>query len=58
MLVKEAHNIVYLSGYFHTTTERPEALWIPKSGEPTLFVPGLRSRSRGRLVGQGRRVLL
>ena len=41
MLIKEANNIVYLSGYFHTTTERPEALWIPTSGPPTLFVPGL-----------------
>jgi Xaa-Pro dipeptidase len=41
MLVRDAQNIVYLSGYFHTTTERPEALWIPASGDPTLFVPGL-----------------
>src|SRR5947208_16130708 len=41
MLCKTKSNIVYLSGYFHTTTERPAALWIPVQGEPSLFVPGL-----------------
>src|SRR5438445_659580 len=41
MLCKDQWNIVYLSGYFHTTTERPAALWIPVQGEPSLFVPGL-----------------
>jgi len=41
MLLKDQWNIVYLSGYFHSQTERPEALWVPASGDPTLFVPGL-----------------
>lgn len=41
LLCKDQWNIVYLSGYFHSQTERPEALWVPASGEPTLFVPGL-----------------
>ena len=41
VLLKDRWNIIYASGYFHTTTERPEALWIPREGEPTLFVPGL-----------------
>ena len=41
MLFKDQWNIVYLSGYFHSQTERPEALWVPTEGEPTLFVPGL-----------------
>lgn len=41
LLCKDQWNIVYLSGYFHSQTERPEALWIPATGEPTLFVPGL-----------------
>jgi Xaa-Pro dipeptidase len=41
MLLKDRWNIVYLSGYFHSQTERPEALWVPTVGEPTLFVPGL-----------------
>ncbi|MGH7547640.1 MAG: M24 family metallopeptidase [Gemmatimonadales bacterium] len=41
MLLKDRWNIVYLTGYFHSQTERPEALWVPATGEPTLFVPGL-----------------
>ena len=41
MLVKDQWNILYLSGYFHSQTERPEALWVPATGEPALFVPGL-----------------
>jgi Xaa-Pro aminopeptidase len=41
ILLRDAWNIIYVSGYFHTTTERPEALWVPREGEPTLFVPGL-----------------
>src|SRR3990170_6586747 len=41
VLLKDRWNIIYASGYFHTTTERPEALWIPREGEPALFVPGL-----------------
>lgn len=41
MLLKDRWNIVYLTGYFHSQTERPEALWVPTMGEPTLFVPGL-----------------
>lgn len=41
MLFRDRWNIVYLTGYFHTQTERPEALWVPAVGEPTLFAPGL-----------------
>lgn len=41
MLLRDQWNIVYLSGYFHSQTERPEALWVPAAGEPALFVPGL-----------------
>jgi Xaa-Pro aminopeptidase len=41
ILCKDQWNIVYLTGYFHSQTERPEALWIPATGDPTLFVPGL-----------------
>src|SRR5205807_2789867 len=48
MLCKDQWNIVYLSGYFHTTTERPAALWIPVQGEPSLFVPGLARDLAGR----------
>ena len=41
ILCRDLWNIVYASGYFHSQTERPEALWIPRQGEPVLFVPGL-----------------
>ena len=41
LLCKDQWNIVYLSGYFHSQTERPEALWVPAVGEPALFCPGL-----------------
>ena len=41
LLLKDQWNIVYLSGYFHSQTERPEALWVPATGEPALFCPGL-----------------
>jgi Xaa-Pro dipeptidase len=41
ILLQDRWNVIYASGYFHTTTERPESLWIPAEGEPTLFVPGL-----------------
>lgn len=41
LLCKDQWNIVYLSGYFHSQTERPEALWVPATGDPALFCPGL-----------------
>ncbi|MGH9258409.1 MAG: M24 family metallopeptidase [Acidimicrobiales bacterium] len=41
ILCRDQWNIVYLSGYFHSQTERPEALWVPALGDPALFVPGL-----------------
>ncbi len=41
MLMADPNNIIYLSGYFFTPTERPCFLWIPVKGEPFLFVPGL-----------------
>src|SRR3954471_593656 len=41
MVLLNATNVIYTTGYFHRPTERPLAALIPKSGEPTLFVPGL-----------------
>ena len=41
ILLRDQWNVVYAAGYFHSTTERPEALWVPREGEPALFVPGL-----------------
>jgi len=43
LLLLNAHNVVYTTGYFHLPTERPLAVLIPASGEPALFVPGLES---------------
>ena len=36
-------NVIYTTGYFHLSTERPLAALIPKSGEPALFIPALES---------------
>lgn len=41
LVLLNAHNVVYTTGYFHLPTERPLAVLIGKSGDPTLFIPGL-----------------
>jgi Xaa-Pro aminopeptidase len=33
--------IYYLAGFFHYPTERPVALFIPRRGDPVLFIPRL-----------------
>ena len=43
LLLLNAHNVIYTTGYFHLSTERPLAALIPKSGDPVLFVPELES---------------
>ncbi|HXJ89123.1 MAG TPA: Xaa-Pro peptidase family protein [Candidatus Binatia bacterium] len=43
LLLLKAVNVIYTTGYFHLSTERPLAALIPKSGNPVLFVPGLES---------------
>lgn len=43
MLLLDATNIIYTTGYFHLSTERPVAALIPESGDPALFIPGLES---------------
>ena len=43
MLLLNATNVIYTTGYFHLSTERPLAALIPESGDPTLFVPELES---------------
>lgn len=46
---------MYLTGYFHSRTERPEASWVPATGEPALFCPGLdRDRVAGGLAPRRR----
>jgi Xaa-Pro dipeptidase len=41
LVLLNSHNVIYTTGYFHLSTERPLAVLISKSGDPTLFVPGL-----------------
>jgi Xaa-Pro aminopeptidase len=41
IILKERWNIIYMSGLFHTTTERPFWLFVPTKGEPAFFYPGL-----------------
>lgn len=41
LLLLNHHAIYYLVGFFHYPTERPVGLFIPRQGDPTLFVPKL-----------------
>ena len=41
LLLLNPANIYYLIGFFHFPTERTVAAWIPRSGEPALFIPKL-----------------
>ncbi len=41
LLLLDAQNIIYTTGFFHISTERPLAALISKSGEPALFIPEL-----------------
>jgi len=41
LLLFNPPNIYYLTGFFHFPTERTIAAWIPRSGEPALFIPKL-----------------
>src|SRR3989454_6227480 len=41
LVLLNAANIIYTTGYFHLSTERPLAALIPESGDPALFIPEL-----------------
>jgi Xaa-Pro dipeptidase len=43
LVLLNATNVIYTTGYFHRSTERPLAALIPESGDPALFVPELES---------------
>ena len=43
LVLLHATNVIYTVGYFHISTERPLAVLIPDSGDPTLFIPELES---------------
>jgi Xaa-Pro dipeptidase len=39
LLLLDAYNIFYATGFFHQSTERPLGCYIPKVGAPTFYVP-------------------
>lgn len=39
VLLIDTYNVMYASGFIHTESERPIGFFIPKSGQPALFVP-------------------
>lgn len=41
MILENVWNIIYFSGLFHTSTERPLWLFIPKTGDPVFFHPAV-----------------
>jgi Xaa-Pro dipeptidase len=41
LVLLHATNVIYTTGYFHLSTERPLAVLIPRSGDPVLFIPQL-----------------
>jgi Xaa-Pro aminopeptidase len=41
LLLLNPSNVYYLTGFFFFPTERTVAAWIPRSGEPALFIPKL-----------------
>lgn len=39
MMLSGVENIIYISGFIHSPSERPLSLFVPPDGDPTLFVP-------------------
>jgi Xaa-Pro dipeptidase len=39
MLCLDHHDVLYLSGFFHAPSERPVGCFVPRAGDPVLFVP-------------------
>ncbi|MCU0513809.1 MAG: Xaa-Pro peptidase family protein [Anaerolineae bacterium] len=39
ILLLDAPNVIYVSGFFHIPSERPLGCFIPQAGSPVLFVP-------------------
>ena len=39
LLCLDMHDVVYLTGFFHTPSERPIGCFVPVRGEPVLYVP-------------------
>lgn len=47
MLLLDVPNVIYACGFFHTPSERPLGLYIPKSGAVALLVPLLELENAG-----------
>lgn len=47
LLLLDVPNVIYACGFFHTPSERPLALFIPKNGEVALLVPLLEQENAG-----------
>lgn len=41
LLLLNATNVIYTTGYFHRSTERPLGVFIPAKGDAVMFIPGL-----------------
>lgn len=39
LLLLDAYNIFYATGFFHQSTERPLGVYLPREGAPTFYVP-------------------
>ena len=39
LLCLDMHDVIYLTGFFHTPSERPIGCYVPARGEPVLYVP-------------------
>ncbi len=39
LLLLDVYNVIYASGFVHIPSERPIGFYVPKSGDPILFVP-------------------
>lgn len=49
ILLLDMHNVIYLSGFFHSPSERPIGLFVPQADDPTLFIPLLERDNIDRL---------
>lgn len=39
ILLLDTHNVIYASGFWHIPSERPIGLFVPRVGQPILYVP-------------------
>jgi Xaa-Pro dipeptidase len=39
LLLLDLHSVVWLTGFFHSPSERPVGVYVPLDGDPVLFVP-------------------